>query len=140
MADETPMLSIAVDKVCLIAAKARQFDAKDVATVPDDASNPTDDGMLEVLEDRGDDPVVQELVSYIGGLTEDEQIDLVTLAWIGRGDGDVNDWTELRAEAERLHNRLTARYLLGMPLLAEFLESGLVQFDLSCEGVDIDHA
>jgi hypothetical protein len=140
MADETPTLSIAVDKVCLIAAKARQFDAKDVATVPDDASNPTDDGMLEVLEDRGDDPVVQELVSYIGGLTEDEQIDLVTLAWIGRGDGDVNDWTELRAEAERLHNRLTARYLLGMPLLAEFLESGLVQFDLSCEGVDIDHA
>jgi hypothetical protein len=140
MADETPTLSIAVDKVCLIAAKARQFDAKDVATVPDDASNPTDDGMLEVLEDRGDDPVVQELVSYIGGLTQDEQIDLVTLAWIGRGDGDINDWAELRAEAERLHNRRTARYLLGMPLLAEFLESGLVQFNLSCEGIDIDHA
>jgi hypothetical protein len=137
MTDGTPDLSISTEKVCLVVAKARQFDAKDVLTVPDDASNPTDDRMLEVLEDHPDDPVVQELASFIGGMTEDEQIDLVTLAWIGRGDGDIRDWEELRAEAARLHNRRTARYLLGMPLLSEFLEEALLQFGRSCQDLEV---
>ena len=136
MPDDLQTLSIETEKVCLISAKARQFDAKDVATVPDDASNPTDDGMLGVLEDRRDDAVVQELANFIGGLSEDEQIDLVTLVWMGRGLGDIDDWPELRAEAARLHNRHTARYLLGEPLLSEFLEGGLLQFGLSCEDSD----
>jgi hypothetical protein len=46
-------------KVCYIIVKAREFDAKDVVTDPDDASNPTDDAMVSVLEDHRDDPVVR---------------------------------------------------------------------------------
>ena len=137
MADEdvenTPDLSISPDKVCYIIAKAREFDAKDVVTDPDDGSNPTDDAMVVVLEDHRDDPVVQEIAAAIFAMSEDEQVDLVTLAWLGRGDGSLEDWNELRAEAARAHNKRTASYLLGMPLLADYLDEALAQFGHSCD-------
>jgi hypothetical protein len=133
MLDTAPNLSISPEKLCFIIAKAREFDVKDVVTDPDDASNPTDDAMLAVLEDHPDDPVLQELTGFIGALSEDEQIDLVALSWLGRGDGTIDDWDDLRAEASRAHNRRTASYLLGMPLLSNHLEDALVQFGISCD-------
>jgi len=133
MLDTAPNLSISPEKLCFIIAKAREFDVKDVVTDPDDASNPTDDAMLAVLEDHPDDPVLQELTGFIGALSEDEQIDLVALSWLGRGDGTIDDWDDLRAEASRAHNRRTASYLLGMPLLSNHLEDALAQFGTSCD-------
>jgi hypothetical protein len=133
----TPELSIASDKVCYIIAKAREFDVKDLPTVPDEASNASDDRMVEVLEDRpGEDAVLQELRSLIADMSEDEQIDLVALAWLGRGDAGMEGWQDLRAEAARAHNRRTAAYLLGMPLLPTYLEEALAQLGQSCEDFD----
>ena len=120
--------------------KAREFDVKDVDTsFDDDGSNPADDAMTEVLEDRPDDPVIQELVAFIETMSEDEQVDLVTLAWLGRGDGTLEEWAELRAEAARMHNRYTASYLLGIPLLPDYLEEALAEFGRSCEEFEKDH-
>jgi hypothetical protein len=130
----SPELSISFEKVCFIIAKAREFDVKDVATVSDEASNPSDDRMVEVLEDRpGEDAVLEELRSLIADMSEDEQIDLVTLAWLGRGDAGVEGWQELRNEAARAHNQRTAAYLLAMPLLPTYLQDALDQLGLSCE-------
>jgi Protein of unknown function (DUF3775) len=134
MPDLAPELSISSDKVCFIVAKAREFEAKDVATVPDEASNPSDDHMIEVLEDRpGEDAVLEELRSVIADMSVDEQIDLVALAWLGRGDAGVEGWQELRSEAARAHNNRTASYLLAMPLLPTYLQEGLAELGLSCE-------
>jgi hypothetical protein len=58
----------------------------------------------------------------------------VALTWLGRGDGGVEDWSELRAEAARAHNRHTAGYLLGIPLLADYLEEAASLFGIECEG------
>jgi Protein of unknown function (DUF3775) len=132
-----PELSISSDKICYIIAKAREFDVKDLPTVADEASNPSDDHMVEVLEDRpGEDDVLLELRSLIADMSEDEQIDLVALAWLGRGDAGVEGWQELRAEAARAHNRRTAAYLLGIPLLPTYLENALSELGLSCEDFD----
>jgi hypothetical protein len=133
MPADAPELSISEEKLCFIVAKAREFDAKDEVTDPDDSSNPSDDAMISVLEDHRDDPVVQEIASVIHDMSVDEQVDLVTLAWLGRGDGTLNDWDELRAEAARAHNKRTASYLLGMPLLPDYLEEALSQFGITCE-------
>jgi hypothetical protein len=136
MADITsPELAISSDKVCFIIAKAREFDVKDLATVSDEASNPSDDRMVEVLEDRPDeDAVQQELRSLIDDMSDDEQIDLVTLAWLGRGDAGVEGWQDLRNEAARAHNRRThATYLLAMPLLPTYLQDALSELGLSCD-------
>ncbi|HEY7298203.1 MAG TPA: DUF3775 domain-containing protein [Xanthobacteraceae bacterium] len=133
MLDTAPNLSISPEKLSFIIAKAREFDVKDVVTDPDDSSNPTDDAMLAVLEDHPDDAVLQELTSFIGCLTEDEQIDLVALTWLGRSDATIDEWDEIRGEASRAHNKRTASYLLGMPLLSNHLEDGLSQFGISCD-------
>jgi hypothetical protein len=139
MGDAIPTLSISTEKVCFVVVKAREFDVKDVDTTLDDGSNPTDDRMIEVLEDRPDDPVIQELVAFIETMSEDEQVDLVTLAWLGRGDGTLEEWAELRAEAARMHNGYTASYLLGIPLLPDYLEEALAEFGRSCEEFEKDH-
>src|ERR1700687_3762473 len=141
MADAIPTLSISTEKVCFVILKAREFDVKDVDTSfdDDDGSNPADDRMVEVLEDRPDDPVDQELVAFIEAMSEEEQVDLVTLTWLGRGDGGLEDWDDLRTEAARVHNRRTASYLLGIPLLPDFLEEALAAFGRSCEEFEEDH-
>ncbi|MCP4620211.1 MAG: DUF3775 domain-containing protein [Bradyrhizobium sp.] len=128
-----PDLAISPEKVAAILAKARQFDVKDVVTDPDSGSNASDDAMLSVVEDHASDPSRTELSAMIRGLNEDEQIDLVALAWLGRGDGDLDDWQDIRREADRAHNKRTARYLLGMPLLSDYLEEALSQFGHSAE-------
>jgi hypothetical protein len=94
--------------------------------------------MRSVLEDRKDDPVFRELTSFIHDLNDDEQIDLVALTWLGRGDGDIENWNELRAEAARAHNKRTAAYLLGKPMLADHLEEALSKFGHSSEDVEAD--
>jgi hypothetical protein len=129
----TPNLSISREKICFFILKAREFDVKDAVTDPDSGSNPTDDEMLAVLEDHPDDPTLQELTTFIDALTEDEQIDLVALTWLGRGDGTIAEWDALRQEAARLHNNRTAAYLIGKPMLADHLEEGLSQFGYTCE-------
>ena len=99
---------------------------------PDPGSNPSDDNDVAVLEDHEDDPVVEELTSFIDAMSEDEQIDLVALAWLGRDDFTAKDWEAVREEAARAHNERTAAYLLGMPLLGDFLEEGLSMLGYSC--------
>jgi len=136
---DTPALVISPEKVFYIIVKAREFDAKDVATDPESASNASDDAMLSVREDNSDDPVVVELRAAIGSLNEDEQVDLVTLAWLGRGDGGIDEWNDLRAEATRAHNNRTASYLLGIPLLVDFLEEALSQLGVSFEEFEKGH-
>lgn len=132
-----PGLTIPVEKVCFIVVKAREFGAKDSTTEPDPASNPSDDKGVAVLEEHADDPVAEELASSIEALSTDEQIDLVALAWLGRDGTGPEDWPETRREAARAHNKRTAGYLLGMPMLADFLEEGLSMLGHSCEEFEI---
>ena len=135
---EPTELQISPEKVCFIVIKAREFDVKDAVTEPDPGSNPSDDKMASVLEDHADDPVMQELLSFMGDMSEDEQIDLVALAWLGRGDYTAEDWPTVRAEAADAHNDNTPAYLLGMPMLGDFLEEGLGLLGYSCEQFEVN--
>jgi hypothetical protein len=131
-------LTISPEKVCFIIIKAREFDVKDAVTEPDPGSNPSDDKDAAVLEDHEDDPVQEELTSLINSLSEDEQIDLVALAWLGRNGYSASDWPTVREEAARAHNERTADYLLGTPLVADFLEEGLSLLGGSCAEFEIE--
>lgn len=131
-------ITISPEKVCFIIVKAREFDAKDEVTEPDPGSNPSDDKNVSVLEEHSDDPVLEELTSLVDSLSEDEQIDLVTLMWLGRDDYGSSDWLVVREEASRAHNARTAEYLIGTPLVADFLEEGLSKLGYSCEEFEIN--
>ncbi|WP_315706382.1 MULTISPECIES: DUF3775 domain-containing protein [unclassified Bradyrhizobium] len=123
-----PELTISPEKVAFLIEKAREFDVKEDASDPESGSNAADDDMVDVLEDTPDDPVVREITGFINALTEDEQTDLVALMRLGRGDGDIEDWDDLRAEAAGQRDRHTARYLLGEPMLGDLLAEGLAAF------------
>lgn len=137
-ADPDVNLQISTEKVCFVIIKAREYLAKDEVTEPDPASNPTDDNQRSVLENHRDDPVVEEITALLNAMSLDEQADLVALAWLGRGDAEPEDWDNLRAQALRARNDRIAPYLLGMPLLPDFLAQGLSSLGLSCEGYEIN--
>jgi len=134
-------LGINSDKVCHIIAKARAFDAKEEMSDPDSGSNASDDGMTDVLEDLPDDidATRLELMEFIRSMDEDEQINLVALAWVGRGTYDIGEWREALSQARSQHNKRTAEYLLGLPMLGDYLEEGLAAFGLDCEAFDEEH-
>jgi hypothetical protein len=126
-----PELLISPEKVGFLIEKAREFDVKEADSDPDSGSNGTDDGMIDVLEDNGHDPVVREITGFINALTEDEQIDLIALMRLGRGDATIEEWKDLRRETAEARDGRTAGYLLGEPMLGDFLSEGLDEFGIS---------
>jgi len=132
-------LTIDHEKLGFIIIKAREFDAKVEPVEPDPGSNPTDDDQREVLEDYADDPTYAELVEAIEGLNEDEQVELVALAWLGRGDYEAAEWVQALEAAREAHNERTAGYLLGTPNLSDEIEEGLAKLGISIEDVEKSH-
>ena len=132
-------LTIDPDTVCFLIVKAREFDVKVEPDDPDSGSNPTDDGEIDVLEDRRDDPTFAELMGTLEALNDDELSDLVAMTWIGRGDFDVDDWEDAKEQALQRGTKGTAEYLLGTPLLGDYLESGFTDLSYSCEDVEEAH-
>ena len=131
-------LGINSDKVCHIIAKAHVFGVKEGDSDPDSGSNATDDGMTDVLEDKPGDASYRELMAFIRTLSEDEQVSLVALAWVGRGTYDIAEWGEALKLARQEHNKRTAEYLTGLPLLADYLEEGLAAFGKNCDAFDME--
>lgn len=130
------MLTIAPETVCRIAVRSREFDAKVAASVSDPGSNDADDREVRVLTDYAGDATYQELATVIDDLNEDEQLDLVALAWLGRG--DFTDWYEARSQAGQVTDRHMPDYLTGMPLLSSYLEDALAQLGFSCADYDFE--
>jgi hypothetical protein len=124
-----PALNLPLDQLAFIILKAREYDVKEEDSDPDEGSNAADDGQTDVLTDKADDPVREELLGAIRSLNDDERIKLVALAWLGRGTYDIDEWKEAVATAKSEHSRRTAEYLLNLPLLGDYLEDGLAMFD-----------
>lgn len=78
-----------------------------------------------LAEEESEDLTERELRELIGDLNVDEAAELIALAWVGRGDYDAGEWGEALAAAKQRPLRQTAKYLLGMPQLADWLEQGL---------------
>jgi hypothetical protein len=125
------------DKICHVVVKARQFDVKEADSDPASGSNASDDGMTDVLEDKRVDPVRRELVAFINGLNIDERCALVALAWIGRGTFDKTEFEAAFKQAHSEHGTRTAQYLLGLPLLGDYLEEAMAAFGENCESFEM---
>ena len=136
--DQTPGLEIDLEKVCFIIIKAREFDAKEEGE-EDEGSNTADDGEREILLDFPSDPTYLELRSFLESLNRDEFVDLLALVWLGRGDYTVGEWNEVISEARDIVDKKAPDYLLGIPLLSDFLEEGLNALGLSCEETEREH-
>ncbi len=134
--DRSDELAVSPEKAFFIVVKAREFDEQVAPTDPDSGSNPTDDRSVDVLEEQADNPVVQELQAAFAGLNVDELLDLLALTWLGRG--DFGSFAQARQEAENMREKHIPRYLLGTPLLGDYLEEGLSQLGYSLEGFEVN--
>jgi hypothetical protein len=130
------MLTISKDTLGWIILKAREFEVKDSDT--SDNGEADEAGAMSVLEDRGDDASFDEVHSWIDDLTDTEQAELVALFWLGRGDGDANEFADLVQRARESRNTPTADYLLGAPLLSDMLEEGLQALGYSVSDIESD--
>lgn len=131
------MLEIAPEKVAHVIVKAREYDAK-VGAWDDSSTTDAEDDPASILEELANDPTREELSGFIDALNEDEQVHLVALAWIGRGTFSAEDFEEAVDTARHERVNATSRYLLGMPMLADFLEEGLEKLGISIEDAEKD--
>jgi hypothetical protein len=126
------MLALPLERLAFIIAKAREFDAE-VPVEPDAAagSDPPDDDEREVLLDTPDNPTEQELRDAIDSLGAAEQQELLALMWLGRGDYDAGSWREALRQAGETDIANLTDYLVGTPLLGDYLEEGAYALGLS---------
>ena len=131
------MLTIPLEELAYIVAKARGFDAEVPPVDEDSGSNPSDDAARDVLEDTPDNPTRQELVDAVNSLSDLQRIELLALVWLGRGDYTKVEWPVALSEARRIHDEKETSYLVGTPLLADYLEEGLSQLGYSLQDFEI---
>jgi hypothetical protein len=126
------MLEIAPEKVAHVIVRAREVDVKVEAwDEPDDEADAN-----SVLENRGGDATESELRAFIAELNDDERISLVALMWIGRGTYEPAELEEAKETARTEAVNPTEDYLLGVPLLADYLEDGLDRLGISVEDAE----
>ncbi len=127
-------LSLSAETIRMLAQKARA-----VSTSMKDAFEDGHEGDIEfnettltdthshdgLAEEENDDMSNEELRELIEDLNVDESAELVAIAWIGRGDFDADDFEQAVSEAKDRAVGPTVDYLLGMPLLSDYLEAGL---------------
>jgi hypothetical protein len=126
-------LEISPEKVGFVIVKAREIAAK-VAAWDDGATS--DHDAESILESFSDDATHDELKGFIRDLNEDEQASLVALAWIGRGSFGPEELEEALATARAERTNRTDDYLLGMPLLPDYLEEALDRLGYSVEDAE----
>lgn len=127
-------LEISLESLCRILQRAREYEAQVPADEADDGSNPTDDGVMAVLDDETNDSVEEELRAAVEDLSEDEQRELVALILVGRGTYEVSEWQEAIEMADEEAPDV-ASWMMDQPMIAALIDAGMAAVELSCDDV-----
>ncbi len=68
----------------------------------------------------------EQLLALLDSLDRDDLVELVALAWIGRGDFEWSAWATAVARARNLISTHPAEYLADLPGFPYYLRSALV--------------
>lgn len=134
IANPTP--EIDVEKVRFIIDKTKEFETQTDVEELADSDEITTENYKTVFMDEddltapGDEAYEDEVKNWVNTMNGDDQCQIVALAWVGRGDFQPAEWSEAVKIAREQHNNRTAEYLLGMPLLPDYLEEALDAFEL----------
>jgi len=120
----------------LVIEKAHEFHTRDDVTFDEEPALASEDWSRQVAEGFGGDPHYREIKNIIDDLEPDQQVSLVALMWVGRGDFSAAEWPEALAQAEDRWSEHTADYLIGTALLADYLGEGLSQLQSADEVED----
>jgi len=127
-------LSLSADTIRMLVQKARAVAQSATDTFEDGHEGDVEfdsDSLKEshnhdgLAEEESDDLSDEELRELLEDMNVDESAELVAIAWIGRGDFDAEDFQQAVQEARERAVGSTAKYLLGMSMLPDYLEAGL---------------
>jgi hypothetical protein len=104
--------------------RTREFHTRDDVSF-DEAPEIDDDDWSQQVASYTSDPYYQEIKTTIDDLEPDQQVTLVALMWIGRGDFSMDELGDALKEAEDNWNPNTADYLIGTPMLSDYLTEAL---------------
>ena len=130
---EPPMLDVNPDDVCQLIQLARDFHAQDAVVLPDETPGPSSDLLAATFSGHAGDPILEQFRSVVTDLERDQQVQLVALLWLGRGDYGPEEWQTALADADAEWTDYTADYLLAHPLVADQLNEGLALLGYSCD-------
>ncbi|MBB5700898.1 hypothetical protein FHS76_000741 [Ochrobactrum daejeonense] len=125
-----------IENLEFIIAKAREYDVQVPAVDENSGSNPSDDEDVDILDASSDNPTRKELFAAIRSLNIDERQELLALMWLGRGDFSATEWEDALSTAADRDNGREAKYLIGTPLLGDYLEEGLAALGFDIEAYD----
>lgn len=128
-------LSLSTEFLEWLIVKVRAFELEDMddsemSDVEEDAPG------RGVSHNRRADPVYLELVEAIDDLNERQRHELVALVWTGRAieeDEAPDSFDDLVSIAAAEGVNKTSAYLLGMPLLADYLEEGCSALEIELD-------
>jgi hypothetical protein len=109
--------------------KAREFHTRDDVTFDEEPEIDDDDWSQQVSTSFASDPYYQEIKTTVEDLEPDQQMTLVALMWVGRGDFSMDEWDDALKEAEENWNENTADYLIGTPMLSDYLAEAIDQLE-----------
>lgn len=123
-------MDISPNKAAYIIVRARELGVKVGRW-----DTPSDDADAEtILESRSSDATERELKSFIRNLNDDEKAAVVAIMWLGRETFD--DYAEALSTAKQEAVGPTEDYLLGVPLLADYLEDGLERLGVDTSEIE----
>lgn len=123
------------ETICFIIDKSREFHAKEGVSFPEDMPNAEyESDALQILATHKDDLTYLEVRHVIEDLEPDQQVELLALLYVGRGDFSVDEWVEAVREAKNTWEPSTLTdYLMSKPMLSDFLTEALEALGYSCE-------
>jgi hypothetical protein len=119
------MLELNPDTVNVLINKAHVFHGKEGVINPEETTSSSGNLASDIFTDRREDTTFQQFKVLVDDLEPDQQVALVALMWIGRGDFEPEEWDAAREQAQDQWTPHTAEYLISTPMLADYLEEGL---------------
>ncbi len=127
------MFTINQGIICNIIEKAREINIADSLALPEDQEHLSDTEWMQILAEYQDDLSYLELKDLLSELEPDQQLDVMALMFIGRGDFGIDEWKEARHQGLAIKPVNRADYLISKTLLADYLSEGLAAFGYSCD-------
>ena len=129
------MIELNPDIVCAVIERTREFQAQETVATPEQEAFQPGDGKwaVEALDEYGGDAVLEEGRALVDDLEPDQQVVLVALMWVGRGDFCADEWEDALEQARNSYSGHTAEYLFATPMAADYLEEGLAEFGYDCD-------
>jgi len=118
-------MNIAEKTVRELILRARGYDGKEQIDDFERDADTAETDAVETLPTGDHDTGREEIEDWITSLDEEAQAELVALYWIGRGDYEGRDFPEAVGEARDRRTGPTSDYLLGAPLMGDYIELGL---------------